>query len=162
MKLELGLVRLTELANPDQLLFWGRVDTTTKPYYIAMSLDLKGHFEFPHKGFYWRYCHRPFSTNNFTFAELPPIMKEYKDKVGSFNHLPFTGNPKHILVNVTGPEGEVKEEKKDVPPAEVDSDEEAVVKVEPQNFTELDRLAFVVRAVENDCQIVPVGAFRLS
>lgn len=54
MKLELGLVRLTELANADQLLFWGRVETTTKPYYIALSLDLKGHFEFPHKRFFWR------------------------------------------------------------------------------------------------------------
>ena len=37
-----------------------------------------------------------------------------------------------------------------------------MVKPEPKNFTELDRLAFVVRAIESDCQVVPVGAFRLN
>jgi hypothetical protein len=36
-------------------------------------------------------------------------MPEYKDKVSTYNHLPFTGNPKHILYNVPGAEGEVKE-----------------------------------------------------
>lgn len=53
--MELGLVRLTELANTDQLLFWGRVETLTKPYYIAMSVDYEGYYEFPHKKFYWRF-----------------------------------------------------------------------------------------------------------
>jgi len=34
--------------------------------------------------------------------------------------------------------------------------------VPPKNFTELDRLAFVVRAIENDCNLAPVGAFKLT
>lgn len=29
-------------------------------------------------------------------------------------------------------------------------------------FTELDRLAYVVRSIENDCSLIPVGAFRLT
>ena len=36
------------------------------------------------------------------------------------------------------------------------------MKIPPKNFTELDRLAYVVRAIDVDCQIVPVGAFKLS
>lgn len=35
-------------------------------------------------------------------------------------------------------------------------------KVPPKNFTELDRLAYVVRVIENDCAVTPVGAFRLT
>lgn len=49
------------------------------------------------------------------FEELPEILIEYKDKVGTFNHLPFTGNPKHLLVNVTGAEGDAKDEVKKEP-----------------------------------------------
>jgi len=36
------------------------------------------------------------------------------------------------------------------------------LKIPPKNFTELDRLAFVVRAIENDCALAPVGAFKLT
>lgn len=32
----------------------------------------------------------------------------------------------------------------------------------PTFFTELDRLTYVVRAVENDCAAVPIGAFKLT
>ena len=32
----------------------------------------------------------------------------------------------------------------------------------PTSFSELDRLAFVVRAIENDCATVPVGSFKLT
>ena len=31
----------------------------------------------------------------------------------------------------------------------------------PKNFTELDRLAYIVAAIENDTHIVPQGAFKL-
>lgn len=45
---------------------------------------------------------------------------------------------------------------------EIDSDDEDQVKVVPKNLTELDRLAYIVRAIENDCQIVPIGAYKLT
>jgi radial spoke head protein 9 len=44
----------------------------------------------------------------------------------------------------------------------VNSDDEDTVKVPPKNFLEIDRLAYVVRAIEVECQIVPVGSFRLT
>ena len=33
--------------------------------------------------------------------------------------------------------------------------------IPPKNFTELDRLATVVHHIEEDCQVVPLGAVRL-
>ena len=53
MKLEMGLLRLTELANADQLLFWGKITTIGNPYYIAVGIDFKDHYAFPHKKFYY-------------------------------------------------------------------------------------------------------------
>lgn len=53
MKLELGLLKLTDLANSDQLLFWGKIMTTGQPYYLAVGVDFKDHYAFPHKKFYW-------------------------------------------------------------------------------------------------------------
>jgi radial spoke head protein 9 len=32
----------------------------------------------------------------------------------------------------------------------------------PTSFSELDRLAYVVRAIESDCAVVPIGAFKLT
>ena len=32
----------------------------------------------------------------------------------------------------------------------------------PKDLTELDRVNFVVNAIENDCQISPVGAFKMT
>jgi len=31
-----------------------------------------------------------------------------------------------------------------------------------ENITELKRLSYIVRKIENDCAIVPVGAFKLT
>ncbi len=35
-------------------------------------------------------------------------------------------------------------------------------KIPPKNFTELDRLAYVVRAIDHETQVVPKGAFKLT
>lgn len=42
-----------------------------------------------------------------------------------------------------------------------DTDDEEEEK-EPQNFLEKDRLAYVVRAIDNDCATLPIGALKLS
>lgn len=49
----MGLLKLTDLANSDQLLFWGKILTTTQPYYIALGIDFKDQYSFPHKKFYY-------------------------------------------------------------------------------------------------------------
>ena len=43
-----------------------------------------------------------------------------------------------------------------------ESDDEADIKISPKNFTELDRLAYVVSSIENDCSLAPIGAFKLT
>lgn len=43
-----------------------------------------------------------------------------------------------------------------------DTEEEEEVKVPPKNLTELDRLTYVVRSIENDCHVVPQGSFKLT
>jgi radial spoke head protein 9 len=43
-----------------------------------------------------------------------------------------------------------------------DISEEEEIKIPPKDLTELDRLAYVVFAIENDCMLVPVGAFKMT
>ena len=43
-----------------------------------------------------------------------------------------------------------------------DITEEEEIKIPPKDLTELDRLAYVVYAIENDCSIAPLGAFKLT
>ena len=62
-----------------------------------------------------------------------------------------------MLINCQ-PEGE---EKKPEKAEEVDSDEEEVVKVEPKNYLEEDRLSYTVHSIEEECQLVPLGSFRM-
>ena len=43
-----------------------------------------------------------------------------------------------------------------------DISEEEEIKIPPKDLTELDRLAYVVFAIENDCSIAPVGSFKMT
>lgn len=43
----------------------------------------------------------------------------------------------------------------------MDSDEEEAVKIEPKNYLEEDRLAYTVLAIEQECQLAPIGAFKM-
>lgn len=95
MSLEMGLLKLTDLANSDQLLFWGKVLTTGNPYYIAVGIDFKDQYSFPHKKFFY-------SGPNFEFQEFPALDVFNKDQVDNFVSLPYTGDPAHILINVQG------------------------------------------------------------
>jgi hypothetical protein len=50
----MGALKLAE-SNPDidEFKFWGRIETTGKPYYIIVGLQYSGKYEFPHKKFFW-------------------------------------------------------------------------------------------------------------
>lgn len=162
MKLEIALLRLNETEKFEQILFWGRIEGTDKDYYIALGVNFKGQYEFPTKKFFW-------SSNDFKFSELPAINPEYKDKVGAIRQ-PFSGKPEEILIAVGGdqeeeqppePPQQVDDEPKEKDPL-ADTDDETEVKIPPKNFTELDRLAYTVRAIDIDCAALPVGALKLS
>ena len=65
----------------------------------------------------------------------------------------FSGEHDRILIEAAedGPSGDDD--------SVVPGDDEKLPK---KNFTELDRLSYVIRSIEHDCQVVPVGSFRMT
>ena len=99
--------------------------------------------------------------------ELNDQHKDYIDRDKSY----LTGEPARKLKQpVEGEEGEAEppaeeaNEEEEGEKKELDSDvsEQEEVKVPPKELVELDRLKYVVLAIENDCQIAPVGAFKMN
>lgn len=43
-----------------------------------------------------------------------------------------------------------------------DISEQEEIKVPPKELTEIDRVNYVVNAIETDCQIAPVGAYKMT
>lgn len=87
----------------------------------------------------------------------------------------FTGDPKKILINVEPVKSEdnaapaeggatdaVPEEVKEKDPLASTEEEDPNANFVPQNLTEKDRLQFTVYAIENDCHIIPKGAYKLT
>lgn len=154
MNLKLSLTRIHELDSFEEVLFWGKIKGSTRDYYIAQALNYKGHYEFPYKRFFW--C----TAQTWKFVELSAINPNDQDLVERFN-VNFTGEPEKILQEA--PPAENEEENKEDENADKDSlasTEED--KVPPKNFVELDRLAYVIRAIDHDCAVVPEGAFRIT
>ena len=51
---------------------------------------------------------------------------------------------------------------KEVDPLASSEEEDPNALVKPIDLKEVDRLHYLVRAIENDCQVVPQGAFKLT
>jgi hypothetical protein len=120
-------------------------------------------FEFPQKKFY--FC----LSNDYTFKEMPGLNdqhKEFVDRDTSF----FQGVPERKLIQKEGeeeggeqPAGEEEEgEEGDKKEEESDVSEPEEVKVPPKELTEIDRVNYVVHAIETDCQIAPAGAYKMT
>lgn len=175
MQLEMALHKLHTDIVCDELLFWGKV-TGKYPfcnlfifpgikydYYVAVSLTYQNCFEFPIKKFYW--C----LSNDFYFKEMPELNDQHKDYINRDKSY-LTGEPTRKLKQpAEGEEGEAEPaadeaEDEDGDKKELDSDvsEAEEVKVPPKELVELDRLKYVVLAIENDCQIAPIGAFKMT
>jgi len=154
MNLELSLLKLHENEDFEEVLLWGRIRGVMRDYYIAQTLNYKGHYEFPHKRFFW--C----TETNWSFAELPAISPNDRELVELFNE-PFRGE--HDLVLKEAPPQEEEPQEQEDNPEEPDSLASTVEeKIPPKDFTELDRLAYVVRAIDHDCSAAPKGAFRIT
>lgn len=136
-----------------------------KDYYIAIGLIYRGQYEFPWKKFYW-------TTNaTYKFEAMPPPNEQYKKEVDEREAM-FIGEPEKALIEIkvdenappvpdpdpelAGGQGKVEEKKE-----KVDDGPDPKPKPIPKGFTELDRLAYVVAAIENDTHVVPEGAFKL-
>lgn len=151
MNLQLALLKLYENEDFEEVLLWGKVRGVMKDYYIALTLNYRGHHEFPHKRFFW-------STNqNWVFAELSGMNPGDKDHAEKFNSI-FTGEHDKILIEAPG-----QDELEQFSDFEEDSESKSeAYKIPSKNFTELDRLTYVVRSIDQDCSTVPEGAFRMT
>jgi len=155
LQVELSLLELTQKEDFEDLLFWGKIKGVSRDYFLSLGLKYRGQYEFPLKRFFW--C----NSVSWSFAELPSVNPNDSAKADQFNSF-FTGDHGKVLV-------EAPAEDENQPPAEEEDAKEKdslasreEEKVPARAFTELDRLAVVVRAIEQDCQLVPQGAFRIT
>ena len=149
IKLQTTLDQLKSDIKCDEMLFWGKVNGIEKDYYIALALYYKGYQKFPKKVFFFA------TSSNFVFSELPPIQKHQLKDFHKFNTY-FIGNPDIILQKYD----DVEEKSNHILDEEI---ENGVFNPVPKlkNLTESDRLSFVVRTIDNDTSVVPVGGFKM-
>jgi radial spoke head protein 9 len=123
-------------------------------------------YEFPQKKFHWAL------GTDFNFVDMPDLNEQHTSPVDRDDNL-FMGDPKKVLVNVENKEGDEDEEAPADDGGEDDEEgkeegnqsdktEEEEIKIPPKNLREVDRLAFIVRSIEDNCQIAPVGAFKMT
>ena len=146
IKLETTLDQLKSDIKCDEMQFWGIIYGAEKDYYIAKALYYKGYPQFPKKKYF--FC----SFSNFIFSELPSLNPHQIPNFHKYNTY-FIGNPDIILEKYdSGNSSNFDEEN------EGDSFRPRTKK---KNMTETDRLSFVVRAIDRDCAVVPVGGFKM-
>ena len=155
----------------DEVLFWGKVTGIDADYYIALAVTFGGMYEFPQKQFYWALS----TTPDLKFREMPglglPNPEQDKDIDARASY--FKGDPYKPLVEK--PDDGAEEEAEAAPVEEEEENEEAQqkkldsddsddpeIKVPKRNLTEVNRLALIVNAIENDCHMCPEGAFKMT
>ena len=153
----------------DELRFWGRIRGTKSNYYIAVATKYFGEYESPAKAFYY-------STNDFNFKRLPFVIWKLKNFIDCVENQDFVGEPGKVLwenkaadKEVENPDAEVGEaeeenNKNDNPEDEIvigESNSNGTRKKNGEKITELEKLSFVVRSIENECAVVPVGSFKI-
>ena len=129
----------------DEILFWGKILGAEKDYYISKAIYYKGFQNFPKKKYF--FC----SSTNFIFSELPDIQPHHIDNFYKFNTY-FIGNPDIILEKYESDQNRNLDE--------VIGDT-FKPKLKRKNMTETDRLSFVVRTIDHDTSVVPVGGFKM-
>jgi radial spoke head protein 9 len=144
IKLKTTLDQLKCDIKAEEMLFWGKILGAEKDYYIALAIYYKG-FKFPKKKFY--FC----SSSTFSFSELPEIQPHHLNEFSKFNTY-FIGNPDVILEKFSDNKNiNINEQIGDV----------FKPNLKLKNLTESDRLSFVVRTIEHDTSIVPLGGFKM-
>ena len=146
IKLETTLDQLKCDIKCDEMQFWGIIYGSEKDYYIAKALYYKGYPQFPKKKYF--FC----SSSNFIFSELPSLQSHQIPNFHKFNTY-FIGNPDIILEKYESNNA-----------ANFDEENEGdsfKPKAKKKNMTETDRLSFVVRAIDRECSVVPVGGFKM-
>ena len=168
LQLELGLQQLLNkkadqyASDFEELLLWGKIVGTKNDYYIAVGYNYTMKYEFPEKVFFWAL------SSDFVFKPFPALNDQHKGEYNNIKSL-IVGNPSliHKKVEPEKAEGEEAEHEqskleKEVDPLASSEEEDEAAKIVPVNLKEIDRVHYIVRAIENDCQIVPSGAFKLT
>ena len=145
IKLLTTLDQLKQDIKCDEMQFWGKILGAEKDYYIAKALYYKGFKNFFKKQYF--FC----SGNNFIFSELPNIEPHHFDNFYKFNTY-FIGNPDIILEKYDSSQNRNIDEV---------LDDTFKPQLKKKNMTETDRLSYVVRTIDHDTSIVPVGAFKM-
>lgn len=163
MQLELAVQKLSgEVEGVEEVMFWGKITGMQADYYVALGIHYQDQYEFPDKKFFW--C----TSTNFEFQEFPELNKQHRDFIEACADF-FAGVPDKILVEVEKKEGDggeegaeeaLEEKNQDELATESESEEEE--KIVPRNLLELNRLHFLVLAIEHDCNAVPVYSFKLN
>lgn len=123
-------------------------------------------FEFPTKKFF--FC----LSNDYTFKEMPGLNEAHKDEVDRDTSF-FLGVPDRKLAGGAdgdgdGGDGNVEaqsaagSEANEQKPEDSEISEAEEVKAPPKALTEIDRVNYVVNAIETDCHIAPFGAFKMT
>lgn len=129
-------------------LFYIKSIGVVNDYYIAMAVHYLGVSDFPRKTFFW--C----SSSNWTFSSLPqPFthLKHVYDKVQVY----FSGEFDKVVISANG-----KSDSVDVQAAHAGVGKP--LEIPKKGVSELDRLAYVVTSVESDCQVIPIGSFKMT
>ena len=165
MRLNLALQNLLNSSADgdfEELLFWGRISGTRGDYYIAMGVTYKRQYEFPTKTFYFA------SSTDFVFKKFRDVNTYHKDKYDGLAGA-FTGDSTlvHIKVDPETTQADIDalkaaKEEANPDPLEDTPEEDPEAFVIKRSLIEEDRLLFTVLAIENDCQIVPKDAFRMT
>ena len=129
----------------DEMQFWGKIIGAEKDYYISKAFYFKGYKNFPKKKYF--FC----SSSNFIFSELPDIQPHHFDDFYKFNTY-FIGNPDIILEKYDSTQN------KNINEVIGDTFKPQLKK---KNMTETDRLSFVVRTIDHDTSVVPVGGYKM-
>ena len=145
MKILTTLDQLKSDIKCDEMQFWGKILGAEKDYYICKALYYKGNKNFPKKKYF--FC----SSSNFIFSELPEIQPHHFDNFYKFNTY-FVGNPDIIL--------EKYDSAQNLNINEVIGDT-FKPNLKKKNMTETDRLSYVVRTIDHDTSVVPVGAYKM-
>ena len=146
-------------------MFWGKLSGLNGDYYVAMGLVFTGRYEFAEKRFYYA------TSSDITFRPFPALNDQHKDEYDKIKTM-LTGNPKLIHKKVepekTAAEAGGEEEQvakktlKEIDPLASSEEEDPNAMIVPVDLKEIDRVHYLVRAIENDCHIVPQGAIKLT
>jgi radial spoke head protein 9 len=165
LQLELSLQQLLNTAGDtdfEDLLFWGKLTGLYADYYIALGLVYTGRYEFAEKRFYYA------TSTDFLFRPFPALNDQHREHYDGITGY-LKGQPmvvhRHVEpVKAEGQEEEAAQKKvvKEVDPLASSEEEDPNALIVPVNLKEVDRVHYLVRAIENDCHVVPQGSFRLT